>query len=167
MQNPQKFIHAVDEVVKPLVKQDSDNEYVFYRTKLGCWKCVQLIQGEDIPDNITSDDPCAVKFTGNHLFSSSYATHEFLLTARLHREMRQTEWADLREAESVVYFMDDYVRKLSPEEMDCLANHEAPVKLLSDTIPVSLKLEGYAYNKENASDAFTALLHKLKAAKGA
>ncbi|MCL2264301.1 MAG: hypothetical protein FWC08_13890 [Defluviitaleaceae bacterium] len=63
--------------------------------------------------------------------------------------------------------MDAYVGKLPLETIEFIANHEAPIQLLSDSIPVSLKLEGYAFNQEVAPKAFAALVEKINLAKGA
>jgi hypothetical protein len=167
LKNSLSFIQSIEELVKPKIKTDSKEEYVFYRDKHGCWACIPANHGENIPDEISSTDPLAIKFSGENLTISSFPAHTYLLTARLHRELRRNDWSDLKEMESIVYFMDESIGKLPTEAIECLANHETPVQLLADTIPFSVKLDGFAFNKDVAVDALEILSQKLKVAKGA
>jgi len=160
------FIQAIVELVEPIVNANSKDEYVLYRDKTKCWRCIQLNKDEGISDEINCVDPLAVKFEVPHLIHSSFAVHEFFLTARLHRGLQQNSQGDSHEAVSIVYFMDSYVGKLSHDDIEFVANHEVPIQLLSDSIPVSLKLEGYAFNQELAPKAFEALVEKINLARG-
>lgn len=161
MQKTLSFAHAIEEIIKLAIKMDSKNEYVFFRIKTGCWKCVQLNKGENISSKINGIDPLALKFTGDNLAYSSFAVHEFILTARLHRELQRSNWDDLIEARSIAYFMDAYVGKLPMSTIEYLANNESPLQFLTEIIPVSLKLDGYTFNEEAAPEVFKALMQKL------